>query len=89
MDNCYKLLIFFEKYFLSCLCNSFSLSFFWLFYSAFWLMYYKPIIFNVSVNNICFILLSIGEDELRDGQTLTYISHGLSLLSINMSNPYN
>ena len=52
-------------------------------------MYYKPIIFNVSVSNICFILLSIGEDELRDGQTLTYISHGLSLLSINMSNPYN
>lgn len=52
-------------------------------------MYYNPIILSVSVSNVCFILLSIGEDELKDGHTLTYINHGLSLLSINISNPYN
>lgn len=45
--------------------------------------------FKVSVSNVCFIFLSIGDEELNDGQTLTYMSHGFSVLSIKMSNPYN
>lgn len=31
----------------------------------------------------------MGEDELNDGHTLTYMIHGFKLLSISMSNPYN
>lgn len=85
----YKLLIFLEKYFLSCLCNNFNLSFFLSFYNAFWLIYYNPMIFSVSVKSVCLILRSIGDDELKDGHTLTSISHGFSLLSIKISKPYN
>ncbi len=48
-----------------------------------------PIRLSISVNNVCFILRSIGEDELREGQTLTSINQGLSLSSIKISNPYN
>jgi hypothetical protein len=50
-------------------------------------MYYNPIIFKVSVKSVCFIFLSIGEDELNEGHTLTYINHGFNLLSIRISNP--
>lgn len=48
-----------------------------------------PIKLSISISNVCFILRSIGEDELKEGQTLTSISQGLSLSSINISNPYN
>ena len=36
---------------------------------------------------MCFIFLSNGEDEQRDGQTFTSKSQGLNLLSIMISNP--
>jgi hypothetical protein len=45
--------------------------------------------FNVSVSKVCFILRSIGDEELKEGHTLTYINHGFNLLSINISKPYN
>ena len=37
-----------------------------------------PIKFNVSVKRVCLIFRSIGEDELRDGHTLTSISQGFN-----------
>lgn len=44
---------------------------------------------SVSVRSVCLILLSMGDDELREGHTLTSISQGFNLLSIRMSKPYN
>lgn len=46
-----------------------------------------PIKLKVSVRRVCFIFVSSGDVELKDGQTLTSRSHGLSVLSINTSNP--
>lgn len=43
----------------------------------------------MSVRRVCLILRSMGEEELREGQTLTSISQGLRLLSMRMSNPYS
>lgn len=48
-----------------------------------------PIILNISANTIFFIFLSNGLELLSDGETLTYISHGLKFSSIKMSNPYS
>jgi len=45
--------------------------------------------FNISVRSVCLILLSIGEDELKEGQTLTYINQGFKFASIKISKPYN
>lgn len=82
--------MFLEKYFLSCFTFS-NRSFFFSdkFYFAFLLITSRPIRFKVSVNKECLIFLSIGEDELKEGQTLTSIIHGFKLLSIRISNPYN
>ena len=84
------MLIFLEKNRLSCLIAHKRSFFFSLnVYLSFFVKCSNPIKFNVSVNKICLIFLSIGEEELRDGQTLTSIIHGFRLLSINISNPYN
>lgn len=81
--------MFLEKYFLSWRWSSFSFYFFLSFYRVFGVIYYRPIMLRVSVRRVCLIRRSIGEDELRDGHTLTSISHGLSLLSIRISKPYS
>lgn len=84
------MLIFLEKNRLSCLIAHKRSFFFSLnVYLSFFVKCSNPIKFNVSVNKICLIFLSIGEEELRDGQTLTSIIHGFRLLSISISNPYN
>lgn len=86
----YKLLIFLEKNRLSCLIAHKRSFFFSLKdYLSFLVKCYSPNKFNVSVNKICLIFLSMGEDELRDGHTLTSIIHGFKLLSMRISNPYN
>jgi hypothetical protein len=46
-----------------------------------------PIKFKISVSRVCLILLSIGDEELRDGQTLTSINQAFKFESINISNP--
>ncbi len=36
---------------------------------------------------VCFIFLSNGEEEHKDGQTLTYINQAFNLSSMSISNP--
>lgn len=87
--RCYRLFVFLAQYRLSWLpqLKSLYFYFFFIFYAFFFVLYSIPIRFRISVRRVCLIFLSMGEEELKDGQTLTSISHGLSLSSIKISNP--